>query len=92
MTFPPSTLRLQVRSDDRNIRLWLPLFLLWPLALLAALVLAPLVVAAAIILWPRGWGRPLLLAGPLLLNLLFSLRGLRIRVDGASERVFISFV
>ena len=92
MTFPPSILRVQVRGGDRDISLWLPLFLLWPLVLLTALVLAPLVAAAAIILWPRGWGRPLLLAGPLLLGLLFALRGLSVRVEAGSQRVFISFV
>ena len=92
MTFPPSVLRLQVRSQDQHVRLWLPLFLLWPMMAVVALILAPLAFAAAIILRPKGSIRPLLLAGPRLLGLFFALRGLRVKVESESQLVLISFV
>ncbi len=90
MTLPPSILRLQLRGPQRRIRLWLPLFLLWPPLAIVGLILAPLVLLAAVVLWPRGWGRPVLMAGPALVRLVFALRGLKIEVDGPEQTVFIS--
>ena len=92
MTFPPSIMRVRVRSPRRQFGLWFPLFILWPFVALIALLLVPLVLIGAIILWPRGWGRPLLLAGPFLLGLFVATRGLTVKVENPSERIFISFV
>ena len=57
MTFPPSVLRVRVEGDGRRFRLWLPLFTLWPPVLLVFLLLSPLVIVAAAVLWPKGWGQ-----------------------------------
>jgi hypothetical protein len=92
MTLPPSIMRIHIGETEKGFRLWLPIFLLWPIVLLAAVLLAPFVLVGAILLWPKGWGRPLLLAGPLLLGLVFALRGLKIDVVDGSQRVYISFV
>ena len=86
MTFPPSIMRVRIRNPKRQFGLWFPLFVLWPFAALIALLLVPLVLIGAIILWPKGWGRPLLLA------LFFAMRGLTVKVENPSERIFISFV
>jgi len=91
MTFPPSVMRVRVRNARRQFGLWFPLFILWPLVALIALLLVPLALIGALILWPRGWGRPLLLAGPLLFALLFALRGLTVEVGNPSEQILISF-
>jgi hypothetical protein len=58
---------------------------------LLALALSPLVVILAALLWPTGWGRPLLLAGPSIFKLFCSLRGLQIDVEGPSEHLIIAF-
>ena len=92
MTLPPSILRLRMRTRDRRFGLWFPIIAVWPLAALLILVASPLVVIFAIILWPVGWGKPLLLAVPLLVRLFCALRGLEIRVEKPSEQVFISFL
>ena len=42
MMFPPSIMRIHVGERDKGFRLWLPIFLLWPIVLLAALLLAPM--------------------------------------------------
>ena len=93
MMFPPSILRLQVHDNERRIGLWLPLIMLWPVVLLLGILLAPFVIILAIILWPKGWGKPLLLVGPSLFRLFCSLRGLNVRVEeGPMERVTVRFI
>ena len=90
MTLPPSVLRVRVEGRDRRFRLWLPLCVLWPPALLIGLLLSPLVVVAAAVMWPRGWGRTVLLAGPHAFRLFCSLKGLEIRVRDSSGDVLVS--
>ena len=91
MMWPPSILRLRFRNRDHRFGLWLPLFLVWPLILAIALVLAPIFLVSAVVLWPFGWGKPLLFAGPAIARCICSLRGLEINVKQRSEDVFISF-
>ncbi len=90
MRLPPAFLTLRVQSDERRIRLWIPLLLLWPVFAVLVLLGAPLVVLAAAFYWHRGWGRPILLTGPLLVCVLISLRGLRVNVVSGVDRVFVS--
>ena len=90
MMFPPSILRLRIHNKQHNFSLWLPLFLLWPLLLVLGLLLLPLLLIAAVILSYRGWGIPLLLAGPAIFGLLCALRGLKVEIGQNSEQVFIS--
>ncbi len=91
MIWPPSVLRVKIRSRDRRFTLWLPLFLVWPLGFALLAILGPLVLVLAILVWPFGWARPLLLTGPLLFRLFCSLRGLEVNVEKSSEQVLISF-
>ena len=87
---PPALLRVRVQNDKRRIRLWIPLVLLWPVVAVVVLLGAPVAVLVAALSWHRGWGRSVLLAGPLLLYALTSLRGLRISATSDEDRVFIS--
>ena len=91
MIWPPSLLRVRIRSRNKRFTLWLPLFLIWPLGLALLAILSPFLLVLAILLWPLGWARPLLLAGPLLFRLFCSLRGLEVNVEKSSEQVLISF-
>lgn len=91
MIWPPSLLRVRIRSRNKRFTLWLPLFLVWPLGFALLAILSPFLLVLAILLWPFGWARPLLLAGPLLFRLFCSLRGLEVNVEKSSERVLISF-
>ena len=92
MIFPPSIMRLRVHTANRRIGLWLPLIILWPVVAVFALLLAPLVLLAAIILWPRSWGKPLLFAGPALFRLICALRGLELRIEEPTSKVLIWFI
>ncbi len=91
MIWPPSVLRLRIHNRDRRLGLWLPLFIIWPPIVLLALAIFPLVIVIAVLLWPIGRGKRVLLAGPLLFSVFCSLRGLEIDVAGPGEQVFIAF-
>ena len=97
MTWPPSVMRLHLAGPKRTWRLWLPIVLVWPIALALGVALAPLVLLAALLLAPRGKGRSAILLGPWLFYTFCCLRGLRVQVAGdggnGDDRngVFIAF-
>ena len=91
MIFPPFLLRLLVQTPQRRLSLWLPQVLVWPVFALVALLVAPVIIIGAAVTWSRGWGKPVLLAGPRLLGLFCALRGLDVTVDKPPKRVVISF-
>ena len=91
MTWPPSILRVELKGGSRDFRFWLPLFAAWPFVLLAAVILAPLILALAIILWWTGWGRSMLRAGPVFYGILCALKGLQIDVRKRNKHVHLSF-
>ena len=89
MIWPPSLLGFRITNANRGFGLWLPLFLVWPLFVLAALAMLPLVFLLSLLLWPTGWGRTMLLTGPWLFRLFCALRGLVIDVKSGTSRVYI---
>ena len=91
MIWPPSVLRVEIKNESRHFSLWLPLFVIWPFLLLAAVVLAPVVLALAIVLWWTGWGRPMLYSGPIFFAVFCALRGLEIDVQKSNNHVHLSF-
>ena len=90
MILPPSLLRIRIRNKNTRFSSWLPLFLIWPLILLAKVILSLLVLICAVLLWPVGMGKSILLTGPLLFRLFCSIKGLEIVVEKSSEQVLIS--
>ncbi len=89
MILPPSILRLRIRGEGHRFGIWLPLILVWPVVLVLALAVAPLVLIAAAVAWPFGWGRPLLLVGPAIFRIFCSLRGLEIDVRDGPQTVYV---
>lgn len=85
--WPPMLLRVRIEADKRRIRLWVPLIVLWPVVVVAVLLGTPVVAVRS---GHRARFRSVLLAGPLLLYALASLRGLRCNVISGADRVFIS--
>ncbi len=89
MSLPPAILHLQVaRSSGRSVRLWLPLILLWPLALaLGGLALLAASLADGLLfLLRRSYHRYTILLLRLF-ALLSQTRGLVIRIDNRHETV-----
>ncbi len=87
---PPMFLRLRVQGDKRRIRLWIPVILLWPVVFVVVLLGTPVALLVAARSGHRTRSRSVLLAGPLLLYVLASLRGLRCNVASGEDRIFIS--
>jgi hypothetical protein len=105
MKRPPVLMRVQIRGEERKFCLWLPLFLLVPLAILLLIVLSPLIVVAIVIVRATGRGRRLWPVVRTSLGILCSVRGIRaafdvlcsmpgLRVDvcNSKERVYVSII
>jgi len=90
MNRPPTWINIKIRGERRGFRLWLPLFLLLPLALVVLIILSPLILIAVLLLWPSGWGKWALSILRAAYNVFCSLRGLKIDVQSRRETVYIS--
>lgn len=88
MILPPSILQIRVvENGHRKVNLWLPLAIIWPLALALMVALSPAVLVLCIV-WPKGRGYAL--AGPRILRASWAARGLRVRVRNGLDGVTIS--
>lgn len=74
----------------KKARLFIPLILVWIVLASLLIVLAPLVLAASLILWPSGYGKILLAVWPRFFSLICSLSGLCVLVENKKEKIFIS--
>ena len=92
MNRPPTWMHIRIRGERRGFGLWLPLFLLLPLALVVLIILSPLILVGILILWPSGRGRRALLVLPAAFRIYCSLRGLRIDIQSGRQSVYISVV
>ena len=54
MKCPPMLMHLKIQGEEKGVGLWLPLFLLLPLALVVFIILSPLILIAVLVLWPSG--------------------------------------
>jgi hypothetical protein len=92
MKRPPLWMRMRIHNRDTKFGLWLPLFLLIPIALVVLIILSPLILVAIIVLWPFGWGRTALLLIPAAWRVYCSMTGLRVEVQGRNETVYLTVV
>jgi hypothetical protein len=90
MTTPPVWLRFRLADDRHRLRLWLPLFMLWPFAAVFALALLPFVLLFAAIFWRSGYGKPVLQSGLRIMSCICALRGLDVHAEGKQNGVLIS--
>jgi hypothetical protein len=94
MNRPPLWMHLRFKNavKDKDFGLWLPLFLLLPLALVVLIILSPLIIIALLVLWPFGWSqwalRVLAAAG----RIFCSMRGLEVNVKNRQGYVYITVV
>ena len=92
MKRPPMLMHLRIQRDERCFGLWLPLFLLLPLALVVFIILSPLILIAVLVLWPSGWGKRALLLLRVAFEVFCSMRGLRVNIQSSHKNVYISVV
>ena len=96
MSFPPMIMRVKIDQPDTRVNLWLPLFIICPIVFIIGLglflLLLLLMLLGAIIFQRFGWLRLLIYSFPPVIGCLFALRGLKVDVNGGSERLLISFI
>jgi hypothetical protein len=96
MKWPPYLLKLRFLNPDHTFKLWLPLFLIWPLVLvflLAALViLLPFALLALVFTLRTDWLLTWLKSMPAIYKLLSELPGLKVDLNGDQGQVYIEFV
>jgi uncharacterized membrane protein YqjE len=92
MNRPPMLMHIRIQNEKSNFGLWLPLFLLIPLALVIFIILSPLILIAILVLWPCGWGRWALLALRAAFVTSWAIRGLKVDVQHRNECLYISVI
>lgn len=78
-----------VEEHKKKVGLILPFFLVWLLLLPFIILLTPLVLLAALMIWPSGYGKTLLRAGPAVFSVISSLSNLHIQVEKPGSKVLI---
>ena len=92
MNWPPMLMHIKIKNKDSKFGFWLPLFLLFPIALVIFLILSPLILIAIIVLWHTGWGKIALFSLKAAFIACWSLRGLKVDVQNPKECISISII
>jgi len=101
MRRPAMLMQVRIGGWERGVLLWLPLFLLLPLAIVLLIILSPLILVTITILKVRGRGGQLWpVIGALCsvrciraaYDVLCSAPGLRVAVSNRDERLYISVI
>lgn len=92
MNRPPMLMHIRIQNENAKFGLWLPLFLLIPLALVILIILSPLILIAILVLWPSGWGKWALLGLWAAFVSFCSLRGLKVDIQSRNQYVYVSVV
>ena len=90
MNRPPYLMKVHISKPDTSFKLWLPLFLIFPVIGVILIILLPLILIAAIILWIMGWGTTLFIVPYAIFRCMCALQGLEILVDEGKDKVLIS--
>jgi hypothetical protein len=86
----PLLLRMQIKEKGKNkIRLFLPFFLIWIILVAILILISPLLLIAAIVLWPLGYGRHILFAIPMLFAMMCALSGLKIHIENEDKKIYL---
>jgi len=95
MNRPPLLMHVKVKNEKTDFGIWLPLFLLFPLALVILLIFSPLILIGILVLLILGqerwveWGLRCLWAA---IVSSWALRGLQVDVEGHSGLVQVNIV
>ena len=85
-------MHLRIKGERKGFGLWLPLFLILPLALVVLIILSPLIAIAILVLWPSGWGKRALLVLRVSFEMFCSMRGLSVDIQNGRQCVYVSVV
>lgn len=89
MNWPPFLMKLSIN----DFWLWIPLFLIGPIVLLfllaVCLIILPFALLALILTWRWDWMDWVVRGVPAIYNVLCSLKGVKVDINGADAKVFI---
>lgn len=92
MKRPPMLMHIKIQNEENDFGLWLPLFLLIPLALVILIILSPLILIALLVLWPSGWGRWAWESFKAAVASFWAIRGLNVDIQKRNGYVNISII
>ncbi|HUI92873.1 MAG TPA: hypothetical protein VLX68_11555 [Chitinivibrionales bacterium] len=86
----PSVMNLKIHSGERfNLRIWLPLFIVWPFALVLLFLLLPFLVVAEIVLRLANARIYLFSILGCVFSLVSAMRGLTVKVNNARQNSIV---
>ncbi|MHB8105322.1 MAG: hypothetical protein ACYDG5_07290 [Dehalococcoidales bacterium] len=92
MNWPPMLVHVKIQNKNHHFGFWVPLFLVGLIPLVFLIALSPLILLAILICWPSGWGKRILLGLKTVYEMLCSLRGTKVDIQGRNEVIFVSIV
>jgi hypothetical protein len=94
MKWPPYVMKLRFHKGNHDFGLWIPLFLIGPVALVFLLVvfaiLLPFALLAFMFTWQWDWLSWVAIGIPTILRVAWSLPGVKIDVDAEDVKVSIA--
>lgn len=89
----PMWLKLKIpKKGFKPVKIWLPLFVAWPLVLVLFILLIPIWLIGIAVAYTRGYGRYVLRLPALLLSTFWSLKGLNVSIQSKSESIYFELV
>jgi len=92
MSWPPMLMHIKVRNVKTNFGCWIPLFLFYPIVLAVLLVLLPFILIGIFIAWLMGYGNWMRFILKTSFTMFWSLRGLKVDVQGRKDIVHFSII
>ena len=87
----PIWMKMLIKEEGkRSVRLYIPLILVWIVLFVLLLLLLPFLLLAALLAWPSGYGRAILVVIPLLFALIWSMSGLKILIESKDKQVYLN--
>jgi hypothetical protein len=80
------------RQEKAPLTLYLPLFIGWLFLLLLFLILLPFLVIGALAAIGMGYGKIVLMSFPMLVQIFWNLRGLKVDVQSEDTKIYFSFI
>lgn len=89
----PSILNLKIKKkNEKEFKIWLPLFLLWIIVVPLLLLLAPLAVILALIMLPFNKVRFVIFSYSTVFVLIWNMSGLKIDICSRNNIVFLNLI
>ncbi len=94
MRWPPYLMQLKFRSSQHGFSIWLPLFIIGPIALIFLLALClialPFLLLSLLFTWRWYWLEYAVIGIPAFFAIVWSLPGLKVDVDDEGQHVLIA--